>query len=155
MPTISYYCQAKSKSIQVNSIWIGRRWYYFRNFPTQPPTPGKVPIADSKQHPGEYNIRPASDYIWTAPWPQFWPEKFWHQINLTPIFHIFLKVYCKLLSSFIIILNFFSYPHKYIENSSYVFQYTILNFTLISKNNLNCHNFAPHLNTIGLLPHRN
>ena len=119
------------------------------------PPPGKVPIADSKQHPGEYNIRPASDYIWTAPWPQFWPEKFWHQINLTPIFHIFLKVYCKLLSSFIIILNFFSYPHKYIENSSYVFQYKILNFTLISKNNLNCHNFAPDLNTIGLLPHRN
>ena len=65
-----------------------------------------------------------------------------HQINLTPIFHIFLKVYCKLLSSFIIILNFFSYPHKYIENSSYVFQYKILNFTLISKNNLNCHNFG-------------
>ena len=31
------------------------------------PPPGKVPIADSKQHPGEYNIRPASDYIWTAP----------------------------------------------------------------------------------------
>ena len=25
------------------------------------PPPGKVPIADSKQHPGEYNIRPASD----------------------------------------------------------------------------------------------
>ena len=28
------FCQAKSKSIQVNSNWIGRRWYYFRNFPT-------------------------------------------------------------------------------------------------------------------------
>ena len=104
------------------------------------PPPGKVPIVDSKQHPGEYNIRPASDYIWTAPWPQFWPEKFWHQINLTPIFHIFLKIYWKLLSSFFIILNFFSYPHKYIENFSYVFKYKILNFTLISKNNSNCHN---------------
>ena len=36
--------------------------------------------ADSKQHLGEYNMRPESDYIWTAPWPQFgpkfWPEKF-------------------------------------------------------------------------------
>ena len=60
-----YFCQAKSKSIQVNSNWIGRRWYYFRNFPTPPPPPpGKVPIADSKQHPGEYNIRPASDYLY-------------------------------------------------------------------------------------------
>ena len=29
------YCQAKSKSIQVNSNWIGRRWYYFRNFLTR------------------------------------------------------------------------------------------------------------------------
>ena len=85
------YCQAKSKSIQVNSNWIGRRWYYFRNFPTPPP-PGKVPIADSKQHPGEYNIRPASDYIWNAPWPQFWPKfrpeknlprKFFDPKNLT------------------------------------------------------------------------
>ena len=65
---------------------------------------------------------------------------FRHQINLTPIFHIFLKIYWKLLSSFFIILNFFSYPHKYIENFSYVFKYKILNFTLISKNNSNCHN---------------
>ena len=31
---LSFNCQAKSKSIQVNSNWIGRRWYYFRNFPT-------------------------------------------------------------------------------------------------------------------------
>ena len=45
--------------------------------PPLPPPPhlGKVPIADSKQHPGDYNIRPASDYILTAPW-NFWPKEF-------------------------------------------------------------------------------
>ena len=53
---------SQSKSIQIGLDVDGI------TFTISPPTPpGKVPIVDSKQHPGGYNIRPASDYIWTAP----------------------------------------------------------------------------------------
>ena len=33
---------------------------------------------------GKYNISPASDYIWTAPWPQFWPENFFDPKTFWP-----------------------------------------------------------------------
>ena len=42
----NFYFKMLPSEVQVNSNWIGRRWYYFNNFPTNPV---KVPIADSKQ----------------------------------------------------------------------------------------------------------
>ena len=55
---------SQSKSI---SIGLDVDGITFAISPPTPPPPGKVPIAYRKQHPGEYNIRPVSDYIWTAP----------------------------------------------------------------------------------------
>ena len=67
-PIIAKRSPSQSKSIPIGLDVDGI------TFAISPPTPGKVPIADSKQHPAEYNIRPASGHIWGAPWPQFWPK---------------------------------------------------------------------------------
>ena len=68
-PFLILYIFAKRSPSQSKSIPIGLDvdGITFAISPPTPTPPGKVPIVDSKQHPGEYNIRPASDYIWTAP----------------------------------------------------------------------------------------
>ena len=42
---------------------------FWHIFAKQSPSQFKLhwTIADSKQHPSEYKIRPASDHVWTAP----------------------------------------------------------------------------------------
>ena len=55
---------AKRSPSQSKSIPIGLDVDGITFAISPPPPPGKVPIVDSKQHPGEYNIRPASDYLY-------------------------------------------------------------------------------------------
>ena len=57
-------CQEKSKSIPIG---LDVAVITFAISTPTPTPPGKVLIGDRKQHPGEYNVKTATEYIQTAP----------------------------------------------------------------------------------------